>query len=62
MEDALKFPMGPLPLSPPKEVPADVIGVWRTEWRSDLHRQGLLMKMLEDPNRVPRGPRFHLYE
>jgi hypothetical protein len=60
MEETLKLPIGIIPRLPPKDVPARVIEAWRAKWRLDLHRRGLLAKILDDPNRVPRGPRFRL--
>ena len=60
MEDTLKLPAGIIPHLPPKDVPADVIEAWRAECRLDLHRRGMLAKILDDPNRVPQGPRFRL--
>lgn len=60
MEDTLKLPTGNIPQLPPKDVPADIIEAWRAEWRLELHRHGFLAKILDDPNRVPRGPRFRL--
>ena len=60
MEDTLRFPTGTVPQLPSKDVPSDIIEAWRAEWRLELHRQGVLTKILDDPNRVPRGPRFRL--
>lgn len=62
MEDALKFPAGKIPDLPPKNLPPDAIEGWRTELRLDLNRRGLLEKLLTDPNRIPRGPRFRLID
>ena len=56
MEDTLKLPTGDIPEFLPKDVPADIIEAWRAEWRLDMHRRGFLAKILDDPNRVPRGP------
>ena len=58
MEETLKLPTGIIPQLLPKDVPADIIEAWRAEWRLDMHRRGFLAKILDDPNRVPRGPRF----
>jgi hypothetical protein len=60
MEDSLKLPTGDIPEFLPKGVPADIIEAWRAEWRLEMHRSGFLAKILDDPNRVPRGPRFRL--
>jgi hypothetical protein len=60
MEDSLKLPTGDIPEFLPKDVPADIVEAWRAELRLDLHRRGLLAKILDDPNRVRRGPRFRL--
>jgi hypothetical protein len=60
VEETLKLPTGIIPRLPPKDVPADVIEAWRAEWRLEMRRRGLLAKILDDPNRVPRGPRFRL--
>ena len=60
MEDSLKLPTGDIPEFLPKDVPADIIEAWRAEWRLDMHRHGFLAKILDDPKRVPRGPRFRL--
>lgn len=46
MEDTLKFPVGKIPEFPPKNLPPEVIEAWRTELRLDLHRRGLLEKIL----------------
>jgi hypothetical protein len=62
MEDTLKLPAGNIPPLPPKDVPADIIEAWRVEWRLEMYRHGLLAKILDDPNRVRRGPRFRLYD
>ena len=60
MEDSLKLPTGDIPEFLPKDVPADIIEAWRAECRLDLHRRGMLAMILDDPNRMPRGPRFRL--
>jgi hypothetical protein len=60
MEDALRFPTGTIPQRPPKGVPSDIIEAWRAEWRLELQREGVLTKILDDPNRVPRERRFRL--
>jgi hypothetical protein len=62
MEDTLKLPTGNIPQLPPKDVPADIIEAWRAEWRLEMHRQGFLARILDDPSRVPREPRFHLLD
>lgn len=62
MEDTLKFPVGKIPELPPKKLLPEVIEAWRTGLRLDLHRRGLLEKILNDPNRIPRGPRFRLLD
>jgi hypothetical protein len=62
VEDALKFPAGKILGLSPKNLPPDAIEAWRTELRLDLHRRGLLEKLLTDPNRIPRGPRFRLID
>ena len=62
MEDTLKFPVGKIPEFPPKNLPPEVIEAWRTELRLDLHRRGLLEKILTGLNRTPRGPRFRLID
>lgn len=62
MEDVLKFPEGRIPELPSKNVPPEVIEAWRTELRLELHRRGLLEKILTDPNRMPKGPRFRLID
>jgi hypothetical protein len=62
MEDTLRFPTGSVPQLPPKDVPSDIIEAWREEWRLEMHRRGFLAKILDDPNRVPRGPRFRLLD
>lgn len=62
MEETLKFPVGKIPELPPKNLPPEIIEAWRTEWRLDLQRRGLLEKILTDPSRTPRGPRFRLLD
>jgi hypothetical protein len=62
MEDNAKLPTGNIPQLPPKDVPADIIEAWRAEWRLELCRHGFLSKILDDPNRVPREPRFRLLD
>jgi hypothetical protein len=60
MSDALKFPIGQIPDLPPKRLSPEAIEAWRAECRLDLLRRGLLEKLLDDPTRTPRGPRFRL--
>jgi hypothetical protein len=60
VEETLKLPTGIIPRLARKDVPADVIEAWRAKWRLEMHRSGFLAKILDDPNRVPRGPRFRL--
>lgn len=60
MEDTLRLPVGKIPDLPSKSLPPEVIEAWRTELRLDLHRRGLLERILNDPNRMPKGPRFGL--
>jgi hypothetical protein len=62
MEDTLRFPTGTVPQLPPKDLPPDIIEAWRAEWRLELQRQSFLTKILDDPNRVPREPRFRLLD
>ncbi len=62
MEDALRFPTGTIPQRSPKGVPSDIIEAWRAEWLLELQRQGVLTRTLDDPNRVPREPRFRLLD
>jgi hypothetical protein len=62
VENTLKFPVGKIPELSPNNLPPQVIEAWRTELRLDLHRRGLLKKILSDPNRKPRGPRFRLID
>jgi hypothetical protein len=62
VEDAFNFPVGKIPELPPRNLPPEVIEAWRTELRLDLHRRALLEKILSDPNRIPRGPRFRLID
>ena len=62
MEALLKFPTGTVPQLPPKDIPSDIVEAWRAEWRLEMHRHGLLARILDDPNRVPREPRFRLLE
>ncbi len=62
MEDILKFPTGRIPDLSPKKVPAEIIETWRAELRFDLHRRGLLEKILDDRSRMPRAPRFRFLD
>ena len=62
MKVTLRFPTGTIPQLSPKDVPSDIIEAWRAEWRLELHRRGVLTKILDDPNRVPREPRFRLLD
>jgi hypothetical protein len=62
MEKMLKLPIGSIPQLPPKNIPADILEAWRAEWRLDMYRHGFLAKILDDPNRIPRGPRFRLVD
>jgi hypothetical protein len=39
-----------------------VLEAWRTALRLDLHRRGLLERMLNDPARTPAGVRFRLID
>jgi hypothetical protein len=62
VEEPLRLPVGPLPELLPKAIPADAVEAWRTALRLDLHRQGLLERILNDPARTPKGPRFRLLD
>lgn len=62
MEDTLKLPIGEIPQLSPRDLPAEIIEAWRAEWRLEMHRRGSLARILDDPNRIPRGPRFRLCE
>ena len=62
MEYPLKLPVGKIPTSPPKSVPSAAIEEWRAALRRDLQRRGMLERILADPNRTPKGPRFRLLD